>query len=324
MKKPFLLIAGGFVFFLLITLGGGLWYLVSQPNYTESKKVRLVIAKGESPTLIAKKLYNQGLVYHPLVFQLAVRATGTASQLKAGSFTIEGRLSPAAIAQRLTQRPEDTWIKLLEGWRREEMADYLATQELTAFDRQEFLSLTKDKEGYLFPDTYLVPKEITTEALVNLLLNTFDKKVKQGLANELSQSERSLNQLVIIASLLEREAKGYDQMRHVAGIIYNRLKLGMPLQLDATLQYLRGWDEKARSYWSPPSVVLKKSTSPYNTYLYLGLPPTPIANPGLSAIKAALNPLETDDLYYLHAPDGKIYYAKTLEKHNQNIKHYLQ
>ena len=323
MKKAFLLLVG-FIFLITILVLGGAWYIVNQPNYSEPQKAHIVVAKGDTTSEIATKLKEKGLIYYPLIFKLAVRQTGVANQLKAGSFTLEGKLSPVEIATLLTQRPEDTWIKLLEGWRREEMADYLEKQDLIAFDKQTFLDLTKDKEGYLFPDSYLVPKEISTQALVNLLLDTFDKKVKQGLTDEIAQSDRPLNEIITIASLLEREARGYEQMRHVAGIIYNRLDLGMPLQIDATLQYIGGYNEKTDSYWSPPSPALKKLDSPYNTYLYPGLPPTPIANPGLDAIKATLNPLETDDLYYLHAPDGSVYYAQTLNQHNHNINKYLQ
>ncbi len=323
MKKGFIILVALIIGVVVVALGAT-WYVVNQPNAQDKKEVKLVIVKGDTVDDIAEKLYKKGLIYHPLLFKLAVYKTHTANELKAGSFTINSPQSPTQIALLLTQRPEDTWIKLLEGWRKEEMADYLAKQELTAFDKAEFLKLTKDKEGYLFPDSYLVPKEISTQALVNLLTTTFDQKVKKGLADEIVQSPRPLEEVVIIASLLEREARGYNQMRHVAGIINNRLKIDMPLQIDATLQYARGWDEKAQSYWSPPSPELKKIDSPYNTYLNPGLPPTPIANPGLDAVKAALNPLETDDLYYIHAPDGQVYYAKTLNEHNQNINRYLQ
>jgi len=322
MKKNLWLIFGSGLFLVISGLAGFGYFLI-QPNYGQAQKVKIVITPGESVAKIATQLCEKKLIYHPLIFKLAVKQVHLSHQLKAGSFTLEGRLSPLVIARKLATRPEDTWIRLLVGWRREEMANYLAKQDLIAFNKKEFLRLAKDKEGYLFPDTYLIPKEISTQALVNLFLNTFSKKVKQGLAQSIATSSHSLKEALIVASLLEREAQGEPQMRHVAGIIYNRLKIGMPLQIDATLQYASGWNQQKQTYWSSPSADLKNVDSPYNTYKRAGLPPQPIANPGLSAIRAALDPLKTTDLYYLHAPDGRIYYARTLTIHNRNIARYL-
>lgn len=204
------------------------------------------------------------------------------------------------------------------------MADYLAAQDLSAFDKQLFLQKTATLEGTLYPDTYLVPREIETTTLISLLTNTYKNKVATPLASEFQASTLTEVEVLTLASLIEREAKGYEQMRHVAGILFNRLEIGMPLQVDATLQYAKGFNAVSGTWWTPPLAADKQLTSAYNTYQNPGLPPGPIANPGVDAIKAVLDPLEVDDLFYLHAPDGSFHYARTLEQHNANVNKYLR
>jgi UPF0755 protein len=186
------------------------------------------------------------------------------------------------------------------------------------------LTLTEGLEGRLFPDTYLIAKESTAETIVSLLLNTFEQKVLIGFADEIAAAKRDFDQVLILASIVEREARGLEEMRHVAGILENRLELGMALQADATLQYIKGYNPSTESWWSPPRAADKNLESPFNTYLYPGLPPQPITNPGLLAISASLKPLETDNLYYLHGADGEIHYAHSLEVHNANVRRYLR
>ena len=233
-------------------------------------------------------------------------------------------MSVSEIANYLTIGTEDVWITLLEGWRTEEIAEYLEAQDLDSFNKEEFITMAKPNEGMLYPDTYLIPREISSEQIYNLLLNTFDLKVVQGLSEEIAGSQRDFNQVLIMASLVEREAKTFEQMRRVAGILWNRIDLGMALQADATLQYVNGYDRVQKKWWAVPSSEDKKQKSPYNTYLNPGLPPKPISNPSLNAIKATLDSLESDDRFYIHANDGTMYYASTLEGHNANVNKYLR
>jgi UPF0755 protein len=244
--------------------------------------------------------------------------------MQAGSYEISPNMSLAAISERLTQGSEDIWVTFLEGWRVEEVAEYLATQDLQEFDAKAFIELASDSEGMIFPDTYLVPKESTSEQLYNLFINTFTKKVERGLEKEITADGRDLKKIIIFASLVEREARSYDDKRRVAGILQNRIDAGMPLQVDATLQYMRGYDKQGKGWWTPPTINLKDSTSPYNTYKFAGLPPGPISNPGLQAIKAVLDPLESDDLFYIHSPSGEMFYSRTLEEHNAYVNRYLR
>ncbi len=312
------------VFLLSIGLGAYAYQQFQPADPNNSEEIRFVVALGSGVQKIASDLQEAGLINNPLVFRAYVSLTGLDKKLQAGSFEISPSATTGEIATILTQGTQDTWIRLLEGWRREEIAEYLEKQELNEFSREQFLALTATSEGKLYPDTYLVPKDITTSALTNLLLRTFEQKVVVGLAEELASAQQPLDEILIMASLIEREARSFEQMRHVSGILWNRINISMPLQVDATLQYAVGYDAARQSWWSPPLAAHKSVVSPYNTYANSGLPPGPIANPGLNAIKAALDPLRVDDLFYLHASDGRMYYAQTLEEHNANVNTYLR
>ncbi len=293
---------------------------------TNTTTQQFVIPKGQSITAIGNRLAEAGLIKHRLAFRAIVTQQGLASKIQAGSFELSPNMSVSEIALVMTQGTEDMWITILEGWRAEEIAEYLAAQELSSFDQVEFLTLvrTNDTEGQLFPDTYLIPRESTATQIYSLLTNTFETKVIDALAQEISTNKNSFDQVLVMASLVEREARDFDQMRHVAGILWHRIDLGMALQVDATLQYAKGKQSGSTEWWTPPFAVDKEADSPYNTYLNPGLPPKPIANPSLNAIKATLDPLLVDDVFYLHAPTGEMYFAKTLEQHNANVNRYLR
>jgi UPF0755 protein len=175
----------------------------------------------------------------------------------------------------------------------------------------------------LFPDTYLVSRQASTASLVSLLENTFQTKIESGLAEEIAASPHSLTDALTMASLVQRESSSDSEMPAVAGVLWNRVELGMPLGVDATLQYIAGYDSATQRWWTPPNVAVKDSTSLFNTYKYAGLPPAPIANPGLAAVRAALQPEPSEYLFYIHA-DDQIYFGRTLEEHNQNINRYLR
>lgn len=312
----------------MVVVAAGTAYYVSgqlKPVSPASQEIeRFVIAKGSSGRAVAEKLAQTGLIKDPLIFRYYLQIQGYTSQIKPGSYELSASMSAAEIADTLTKGTQDIWVTLLEGWRAEEMAAYLEKQELQAFDADEFLQLAASSEGKLYPDTYLVPKDITAQTMHRLLLNTFEVRVNQGLSDEIEASSRSFSDVLIMASLIEREARDYEQMRHVSGILWNRIRIGMPLQVDATLQYAKGYNPSTQAWWSTPLAADKTIQSPFNTYLNAGLPPRPIANPSLLAIQAALDPLPVNDLFYLHASDGKMYYAETNEGHNANVSRYLR
>ncbi len=310
-----------------LIIGGGVYFWGQTQPVVDgpANNVRFVVKRGESVQSIAHNLETAGLIRNQLFFKLVVMLTDLEKSLQAGSFQLSPDMTYQEITQALTEGTNDLWVTIPEGWRREQIAQELAAkEELTAFDEFEFLTLTAGLEGRLFPDTYLIAKESTAETVVSLLLNTFEQKVLEGFADEIAAAKREFDQVLILASIVEREARGLEEMRHVAGILENRLELGMALQADATLQYIKGYNQSTQSWWSPPQAADKKLESPFNTYLYPGLPPQPIANPGLLAIRASLEPLETNNLYYLHGADGEIHYAHNLEVHNANVRQYLR
>jgi UPF0755 protein len=221
------------------------------------------------------------------------------------------------IVSQLTHGPLELWVTIPEGLRREEVAaKFTAGLDRDAAFTSEFLDASKSMEGTLFPDTYLFPKDASASSIVNKMVRTFDSKIS-GLSGN---SDLTLNQRIILASILERETKTDAERPVVAGILINRIKVSIPLQVDASVQYAVG---TLANWWPILSRDDLKINSLYNTYKFTGLPPAPIASPGLSSLTAAFNPTATDYLYYIHDTSGQIHYAKTLAEHNANVAKYL-
>jgi UPF0755 protein len=198
----------------------------------------------------------------------------------------------------------------------------IAADALPALDVTTYIELAQKLEGTLFPETYYVPSDFTANDLVALQRITFTEQL-QALQPTIASSTLSQADILTLASIVEREANDETSMKMVAGIFRNRLAIGMALQADASIEYVL--DTPLNEL--PPgqlSIELRETDSPYNTYLYPGLPPTPIGNPGLQSIDAVLNPTTSEYLYYITGNDGEFYYATTLEEHNQNIARYLR
>ena len=323
-KKRFFILLPLFFVLFLVSLWMAFLVVVSPINLDETQTATFIIPKGQAVSIIASRLEEAGFIKNPFAFLFIVKKEGLSKKIQAGSFDLSPSMSTAQVAKKLTQGTYDVWVTIPEGWRREEIADSLSTQELDNFDKEEFLQLTAGSEGKLFPDTYLVPRQISAQQLVNLFQQTFDKKISKGLASDLENTNYSLNEVLTMASIIERESKGYDQMRKVAGVLWKRIDIGMALQVDASLQYIKGYDVAQDSWWITPTAADKQLSSVFNTYKYPGLPPAPIANPGLNAIKATLNPVNTGALFYIHDRQGEIHFGNTLEEHNANVAKYLR
>lgn len=301
---------------------GWVWFQeATSPISPDSTQTKIfVIKKGESVRQIAERLNEENFIRSPVAFFLIVKQKNLARKIQAGDFRLSAAMSAGEIAEQLTHGTVDVWITIPEGWRNGQIAMELA--RTMNISESQFLTIAL--EGYMFPDTYLIPKEASAVAVVKIFTDTFDKKVRKGLSDEISRSELPLEKIVILASIVEREAKHGKDRPLIAGVLMNRFRLGMPLQADATLQYIKGYDETSGDWWPSVVAVDKALDSPYNTYENPGLPPGAISNPGLAALKAAANPAKTEYLYYLSQPDGTTYYAKTLEEHNENVRKYLQ
>ena len=288
-------------------------------NPLAKDSVTFSIKSGEDVRSIAQRLYDENLIRSSLVFFLKARLTDYGKKIQAGDFQLSPSMGMQEISRELMHGTSDIRLTIPEGWRREEVAMKIANQ----FDIPENEILKTAREGYLFPDTYLIPKEATASTIVKMMEENFNKKTQK--ARE-SGNKKSLDfeEIIIIASLVEREAKLHEDRPLIAGVILNRLKIGMKLDIDATIQYTLGYQSEHKSWWKKDLTAEDlENESEYNTYINAGLPPTAIANPGLSSIEAVINAPKTDYLYYIADKTGKTHFAKTFEEHAANISRYL-
>ncbi len=298
------LLASLFVLLALTSLLGFVWWTrqLSPLNPASDQTRPFIIASNQSASAISQALFEQKFIRSPQVAKIYFVFSGLDKKIKPGTYLLSPTTDLKNLLTSLTSGPRDIWVTFPEGWRREQIAARLASS-LENFETANFLSLTATLEGRLFPDTYLIPTYAAPADIVNTMTTTFNRKIGPIDTSTL-----------ILASLVERETKTAVDRPIVAGILLKRLKAGWPLQIDATVQYAYG-------DWSP--VTDTRYPSLYNTYIHTGLPPTPIANPGLASIEAARHPQNTPYWFYLHAPDGTTHFAATIEEHNLNIDKYL-
>lgn len=293
---------------------------VTAVNTKDTSKKIIVVQKGKSIRELANQLKQEDLIRDPVVFFLLVKQLGLDNKIQAGSFRLSPSQSAKEIAESLTHGTLDIWVTIPEGKRVEEVAAILKTTVPNYKDAWE--DALKSHEGYLFPDTYLMPREADITLIISISKNTFEKKYQEIEAKKTSKLPKE--DIVKIASLIEREVRFQEDRPLVASVIYNRLEIGMPIQIDATIQYALGYQAKEKSWWKRALTFDDlKIKSNYNSYTTTGLPPTPIASPGYAALEAAANPAKTEYLYYLSDSSGRNHYSKTVEGHNANIKKYL-
>lgn len=288
-----------------------------------------VVSPNTPVVAIAQNLKEENLIKNAFTFRLLVSQMGIGKTIQAGDFRLSPSMSSREIARQLTHGAIDVWITLPEGLRVEEQAEIIekilnfASNDVYKFDKNQYIDIAE--EGYMFPDTYLIPKDATANQISQTLRQTFDQKVGGVTLENSTVSTLTTEELITLASLVEREAKTSQEKQIIAGILINRLNGGIALQVDATVQYAKGYDTQKKTWWPQITTADYKSVkSPYNTYLNSVLPPAPIANPGLDSIQAAASPTQTDYLYYLHDSEGNVHYAETIEEHNQNIQNYLR
>jgi len=326
-KKPLIFALLFLILILTPVLLNKYYNYLLEPRSKEETSQIFVIKPGQPVTQIAQNLEEAGLVKNALAFRLLVAQMGIAQNIQAGDFRLSPDKTSREIATELTHGAIDVWITLPEGMRIEEQAARLeeklkfGSNEKYQFDKGQYIKTAQ--EGYMFPDTYLVAKDATAADIAQRLRQTFDEKVATLLAKG-KESNLTEEEVLILASLVERESKSPRERPIIAGILLNRLNTGMALQVDATIQYAKGYDSNENTWWgqvTPSEYETVKSR--FNTYLYPGLPPAPIANPGLESLQAAAEPAQTEYFYYLHDAEGKVHYATTAEEHNQNIQDFL-
>lgn len=285
-----------------------------------------VISPGQGLTSIANQLESEGLTRNRLVFFIVVKRLGIEKSIQAGDFRLSPSMSAPQVAQELTHGTLDVWVTIPEGLRNEEIAQKLSN--VLDIPEVELLVPMEGREGYLFPDTYLIPKDADPQQIVTILENNFNKKYQEMNIEEKAREQGlSSQEVVTIASLVERESRSDADRQIIASIILKRYRIGMGLDIDATLQYMLGYQPREKTWWKASLTNDDKLLdSPYNTYQNAGLPPAPIANPGIASLIAVVEAnSSTPYLYYMHEqPSGRPHYSRTLEEHEANVERYLR
>ena len=267
----------------------------------------------------AEKLESQHIIRSAFAFKVAVALFHEGRGIQAGDYLWNEPQSAMRIAYRMAygiQGLEEIKVTVPEGLASSDIARLLA-KDIPGFDSKGFLALAKPQEGYLFPDTYFFYENATPETVVDAMRANFERQIS-ALSFQISLSGRSEKDIITMASLVEKEASSTTDRRIIAGILWKRLDDGMLLQVDAPFFYILGKDS------SELTATDLATTSPYNLYKHTGLTPTPINNPGMDAIEAALNPTKTNYYYYLSDTNGVTHYAVTFDDHLANERKYLQ
>ncbi|MDD3726675.1 MAG: endolytic transglycosylase MltG, partial [Candidatus Ratteibacteria bacterium] len=287
----------------------------------EVKTAKLVeIPEGANAVDVAKLLQEKGIIKNDDWFLYLTKRYNVQEKLQAGIYEFSGRTPLKEVIKKLSHGDVIlVRVTVPEGSTVKDIADILEKKELVS--KEEFIEYaleTKKLEGMLFPDTYLFPHKTSVEAIASTMYKRFRQVFEEVYGEPVTDTNfQKVKEIVTVASIVEKEA-GYDSERRIiAGIIYKRLKKNMPIQSCATVIYATG---KQKSRLSTSDLKVR---SPYNTYIHRGLPPGPICNPGLSSLKAAINPAKTDYLYFVSMGDGRNYFSKTYTEHLTAIKSFL-
>jgi UPF0755 protein len=304
-------------FVVAIILVGGYALVFAPPSNFPSGDI-VVIGRGASVSEISKQLSDAGIIKYPTVLTLVLRISEASSSVKSGVYLFKFPENTFAVARRLSTGEyglPPVRVTFPEGVTVLDISKKIS-EALPLILAKDIIALGKSQGGYLFPDTYLFTLDATAESVVKTMRANFDVKIGP-LSEDIKASGHSISDIVTMASLIEKEVRTNENKKIVAGILWNRLKLGMPLQVDAVFGYIFNRDTYS------PSFEDLKVDSPYNTYIHTGLPPSPINNPGLESIQAVINPTKTDYLYYLTGSDDKMHYAVTYAGHQANQRKYL-
>ncbi len=308
------------LFALLVVLVLCYFRFVSSPRPFPSDTV-ISIPSGMSLTGAADKLKSAGVIRSAFGFKALSVAFGGAKGLRAGDYYFSEPVSAATVAWRLSRSVYDLKnirVTVPEGLTVRQVADLLAKEKnLAHFDAKEFVKQASPFEGYLFPDTYLFLPNVTAKDVMEAMIDNYKRRI-QTLQGELAVFGKPIQDVIKMASILEEEGRTEATRETIAGILWKRIAKGIPLQVDASIVYFTG--KKSGDYLSQDDF---KIDSPYNTYLNKGLPPTPISNPGLDSIRAAIHPTATSYYFYLTDPQGGFHPAATYEEHLTNKEKYL-
>jgi UPF0755 protein len=314
-----------------------LWYdgLLTQPLDPAGAEQSFVIEIGESVDSVANHLQSMGLIRDAESFRSYLIYSGQDTSIQAGEYQLSTAMSALDIAHELQDAtPEEVTFVVLPGWRVEEVAESLPTSGLS-ITYDEFVSAAKTPsrefdflagastvEGFLYPDSYIFSRRLfSAEEMIAELLRNFDAHLTPELRNGFKQQGLTVREAVTLASMVEREAVHEEEQPVIASVYLNRFRIGMKLEADPTVQYAIGYNFLQQTWWTNPLTLLDlQVNSIYNTYKYEGLPPAPIANPGLDALRAVASPAETPYLFFRARCDGSGFhqFSETFDEHLQN------
>ncbi len=313
-----------------------LWYdgQLTNPLDRNGTEQSFTVESGESVNSIASRLEVIGLIRNAEAFRAYLIYSGWDTTIQAGDYKLSAAMSAIEIARELQDStPEEVTFVILPGWRLEEIAAALPTSGLTitpeefltaartSYPDYDFLAGATTTEGFLFPDSYIVPRGVTVDIFVNGLLRNFGLHLIPDVTNEYQRAGLTVYQAVTLASLVQREAVKDEEKPMIASVYLNRYKINMKLDADPTVQYALGYSILNQSWWtSPLSLIDLQVNSPYNTYINTGLPPTPIANPGMEALRAVAFPAPSNYLYFRARCDGSGLhdFSETFDEHLAN------
>jgi len=325
-KRGLILVSALLIFFLFSFMGLFYGYFLVSPAGTDKSEEVFMVKKGDGLRTVATKLERRGLIKGKNLFMFWVILKGSAGDIKAGEYSLNQSMPPVKIFNILTSGAVRTFpLTIPEGLTAQQIADILARKNLV--DKTGFISLVRDNtltasyhvdgpslEGYLFPDTYMIPKDMGARALVDLMVNRF-----WDVFNDLIRGQKipmPVQEIVTLASIVEKETGLAEERPIIASVFLNRLKKRMRLESDPTVIYgLKDFDGNLKR-------KDLRVRSPYNTYTNFGLPPGPIANPGREALMAVINPAETDYLYFVSKNDRSHHFSSTLKEHNRAVVKY--
>jgi len=326
-KRGLILISALLAFFLCAFVVLYIGYFLISPAGVDEKEEVFIVKKGAGLRAVATELEERRLIRSKHLFMVWAILRGGTRDIKAGEYTLSQSLPPVRIFHILASGAVKTYpVTIPEGLTAEQIADILAKKNL--IDKGEFMSLVGDKtlvasyhidgpslEGYLYPDTYLISRDMGAKGLVDLMVNRF-WHVYNSLIRDQKSSAGGLSQLrevVTLASIVEKETGLAEERPIIASVFLNRLKKRMRLESDPTVIYgLKDFDGNLKR-------EDLRTPSPYNTYIHHGLPPGPIANPGREALSAVIDPVKTDYLYFVSKNDGSHYFSTTLKEHNRAV-----
>jgi len=310
--RHWMVLAGGVIFLFVI-----LYIMVHAPLSFQA--ITVEIKQGDSAQAVAKKLADVRVIASKTALLTTLRIAGGDAEVHAGTYRFNTPENVFSIARRLVTAEYGipaVRLTFTEGFTVREGAEQVAAA-FPMISTTDFTKAAQSYEGYLFPDTYVFPPSATVLSIVAMMRANFVTKTT-SLGRTGAATNHSLADIVVMASLIEKEARTDEGRRMVSGILWNRIDRDMPLQVDAVFGYIFG-----RDTYSPSKTDLRVD-SPYNTYTHKGLPPGPINSPGLDALEAAANPAQTSYLYYLTGSDNLMHYATTYAGHKTNLQKYLK